>query len=356
MKSYRLILIFFIFCDATLLFGQADCGKFVEEANELYSAGNYDDCIQLLEEGLENCGSFLVMTKNRRERAYVLLINSSLEKDSLQAVDKYFRRLLKNNPDFKRKDYDEIDDFERNLNNYYVIPRLFVGTKIQYRRAWIQYLNTSDAIDGLVPQDDKKKQRKTFNTSLMVDYRLTDSWTQFSEIGYFPLIYEKNIASGNLQQNIEEKSTYTQWDIGTKYYYRPKKMFNPYLEFGMSNQFLTKSKLSVVLKTNPDTNNETVQEQTLNSSDAKIIRKNYVPYLILGGGAFFKKGNLGYGINFRRYQPVGLINDKHNKNVFPDLVNKVKYMDSNFWVIRSDLSLFIVYMFNNVKKRPIVEK
>lgn len=353
MKSWRVILIFFIFCNGTFLLAQSDCSGFVEEANELYNTGNYDDCIQVLEDGLARCPSFF-MTKNRREKAYVLLINSNLEKDSLQAVDKYFRKLLNNNPDFKKRDYDEIDDFERNLNNYYVIPRLSLGMRVMWRSPSLDFTQSSDSLDGLT-LPASKKLKKGFSASFMVDYRITNSWTQFSEIGYYALNYEIDLQNSKYKKSIEENSNFVQWDIGTKYYYNPRGKFNPYFAFGMSNQFLTTSKLRVVLKeTITDSTNITHEVVHEEKVDSRKIRNSYVPYAILGTGFLIKRGKIGYGIDYRLYQPLGVtINDQKNRDALPLLKTNVNYVDSNIRMNRHDWSFIIVYMFNNVKKKPV---
>ncbi len=126
MKNWFLI-ISLLSCTA-FSFAQTECNNLIEDAHDLYHSGNYDECIRKLEQGLKDCS----LSKGKKEKAYILLINSNIEKDSMPSVDNYFKKLLLNNPTFKLKDYDGIDDFKTNFNNYYVFPKLSFGARLYY--------------------------------------------------------------------------------------------------------------------------------------------------------------------------------------------------------------------------------
>jgi hypothetical protein len=349
-KVYALIL--FFTCLRLFAVGQTDCNNLIDDATDMYQSGRYDECIRLLEAGLKTCP----LSKNKKEKAYILLINANIERDSIPAVDKGFKLLLLNNPAFKLKDYDGIDDFKSNFNNYYVFPKLAFGFRIHYRMPKIS--RDTSQFYSVMPNAEQPVKYKTtgrFNVGFMMDYRVNKAWAQFAEISYYAIGYDFETKNSYWTLNAHEDLSYVQWDIGTKYYFNSYKKFNPYILGGMSNQFLLQSHLTLnteVTKVKPDSiynagiNMDVKDNIKLKSSH---LRNPYVPYILLGTGIMYKTGNMGYGLDFRFYTPLKNLNNSGNRFKEHTLIEKYGYIDNDFRMNRMDISFVVVYMFNKVK-------
>lgn len=364
------ILAFIFSCFSRLLFAQSDCNNLLDDAAELYHSGKYSDCVELLERGLKDCP----LSTAKKEEAYILLINSNIEKDSIQAVDRNFKLLLLNNPAFRLKDYMGTDEFKSNYRDYYIFPRLAVGMRVHYRKANLLMGTANYIVKGLT-YETPPKVKSRFNVSYMLDLRLNSAWAQFTELSYYAVSYEMTLNKKHFKQTVEESISLAQWDIGTKYYFNSYKKFNPYLAIGMSNQFVTISQFSIfnsdtLLNPNEIYNpNEVAAYSKIADNtkatlkvDSKSMRRPYIPYIIAGGGLLYKQGKFGYGIDWRYYIPIATINNPSSRFDEPNpvgynkqkLIGDYKYIDNDFRLKRTDISFVIVYMiFNEAKKKPL---
>lgn len=355
MKNWVLIIV--LLCAAKFSFAQTECDNLIEDANDLYHSGNYDDCIRKLEKGLKDCS----LSKAKREKAFVLLINSNIEKDSMPSVDSYFKQLLLNNPAFKLKDYDGIDDFKTSFNNYYVFPKLSFGARIYYCFPKIKVNANYFVIPEVEPLKEYNVER-VFSAAFMSDYRLTKRFTQFSELGYFRVVYNylAHTPNSSWKMNVDEKLSYIQWDIGTKLYFNNYKRLNFCLMGGVSNHFLATSKLDIITTEKRPSNiydNGPGDFENVSTGipdyNSRKLRNPYVPYFLFGGGGLYKFGNFAYGLDIRQYVKLKTINNPEKRIEEPDLLNSHSYMDSNFSLSRTDISLTAVYMFNKVKNKSL---
>lgn len=353
MKNWFLIAI--LLTCATFSFGQTECNNLIEDANDLYHSGNYDECIRRLERGLKECN----LSKGKKEKAYILLINSNIEKDSIPSVDKYFKKLLLNNPTFKLKDYDGIDDFKTNFNSYYVFPKLSFGARIYYCLPKIVVDSNYFVMPGV---QEKKTYEAEYgiNLAFMVEYRLNKRFTQFSELGYFKLDYNFTAENSYWKLSVNEKLNYLQWDIGTKLYFNNYRRLNYYIMGGVSNHFLLNSKLNVATREFVpldiyDSGIGRIDSITsgISNFNSREMRNPYIPHILLGGGLLYKFGKFAYGLDFRYNIGLKWINNPEQRIHYPDLVSRQDYMDSNFRMSRMDISVTAVYMLNKVKSKRL---
>ncbi len=340
------------------LSAQVNCDNIVEEATDLYNSGRYDESVTLLENGLNTCS----LSKAKKEKVYILLLNMNIEKDSMSAVDKYFRLLLKNNPSFKIKDYNGLDDFKKDYGNYYIYPKLSFGLRMHYSK---QSVNSYSAYQ-VMPNIENESEYKTsghFGTNLMVDYRVNEKNALFSEIGYFNIDFERTIKNNYWSLFSNEKIKYFQWDVGIKHFYRTKRQLNPYLTLGLSNQYLMESEFvtlgqtkQVVLNSFSGTDTVNYKALPVVDSDTKSMRNKYIPSLIIGGGAIYKIGYLGLGLDCRLYQSLISLNNKKNRfdENAQSLIRNYGYIDNNIFMSKIDYSIVITYLFNKVKSKKTI--
>lgn len=342
-----------IICSQRLA-AQNNCDNLIEEATELYSSGRYEECITMLENGLNTCS----LTKNRRENAYVLLIYSNIEKDSLPGIDKNFRLLLKNNPAFRIQDYNGPDDFKKYYNNYYVYPKLSIGIRPHYCIPKIMVNATYQIMPDIKEQSDFKAT-PFINTNFFVEYRLLEKISFFADAGYFSVNFRRALQNNYWEMESFEKLTYLQLDFGNKYYFlKSQKKFNFYMMGGFSLQYLKKSVLNLT-QTKTVVNDiytgvETKEYNFLSDFNSQKLRNPYVVSLLFGAGAIYRLGYFGIGLDMRTYISVNTQNNGTKRFTEDDLINNFSYVDSDFRLIKSDFSLILTYSLYKVKKKKSV--
>ncbi len=353
----KTLYILLLVCCQQFVFSQNKCDNIIEGATDLYNTGRYDECIKVLEEGLKTCA----LSKGKKEKAFILLINSNIEKDSIQAVDKNFKALLVNRPNFKLKDYDVLDDFKEKFKNYFIYPKLSVGLRFYYGKPKVWLDPISKAGSRQVQQNLKKngdfRAKEIYNINVSIDYRATEKWGQFSDVGVFTLDYKRELLNNYWTLNVIEQLKYFQWDMGTKRFYRSQKKLTPYLMTGLSSQFLFQSNFSLTqtrtevegLYTGVDTIGV---QKTYLGKDISALRNHYTCYLMLGGGGIYNFGNVSIGFDFRFYALpfITLNNQKQRFKAIPELTSGYSYIDNDIIMTRSDISLTVSYNISNKAK------
>lgn len=336
------------------LAAQNPCDNIIEEATDLYNSGRYEDCINMLQNGLNTCS----LSKNKKENAYVLLINSNIEKDSLPAVDKNFRLLLKNNPSFKIKEYSGLDDFSRKFNNYYVYPKLSFGIRPHYTIPQVWVTRSYQVMPGII-NDSEFKTKKFFNTNFLLEYRAIEKISFFADAGYFSINFSRDL---ELKDSIwkmtsTEELRYFQLDFGNKFYFlKSQNKLNFYLMGGFSNLYLKKGVLNIEqekkIVNNLYGNVDTYVEDYEKNFSSKILRNSYVVSILFGTGVMYRINNFGVGFDLRTYISVNTLNDRTYRFKADRLIKEYSYIDSDTRLVKSDFSLVFTYLLYKVKKKP----
>jgi len=351
MNKWIYILLSILISFGQQLVAQNSCDNIIEDASDLYSSGRYEECIAMLENGLNTCS----LTKSRKENAYVILINANIEKDSLPGIDKNFRLLLKNNPAFKIKDYSGPDDFKKYYNNYYVYPKLSIGIRPHYCTPSI----LSTATYQIMPNIKNQTEYKTapfFNTNFLLEFRAIEKISFFADAGYYTLNFNRELRNDYWIMESFEKLKFLQLDFGNKYYFlKSKKKFNFYMMGGFSNQYLKKSSLNLT-QTKTVVNEvysgiETKEYNFLSNFNSQKLRNPYVVSVLFGAGAVYRVGYFGIGADFRTSISANTLNNQSARFLEPDLINNFSYIDSDFRLIKTDYSLIITYSLYKVKRK-----
>ncbi len=358
MSKWIYIALLIIFCQN--LTAQNNCANLIEEATELYNGGNYDECIHRIENGLKTCS----LSKRQKENAYILLVNSNIEKDSLGGIDKNFRLLLKNNPAFKISEYNGIDDFKKYYKNYYVYPKFSIGLRPHYSIPEIS-IDKIYKIQQNIENQNAYTTSPYFNANLIFDYRPLERIAFFADAGFFALNYSRTIKNSTWQMISNEKTSYFKLDVGNKFFFKPQNKVSFYFMGGFSTQYLLKSELSV---------GDTVAEiiDLYNSSfdkpkdpygpeifDIKSQRNPRVYSLLLGSGAIYRIGYWGIGLDIRFYYSLNTINKKSERfSAIPrleGLMQKYSYIDNDVRMSKTDFSIVLTYSLYKVKSNKVIK-
>ncbi|MGB3947069.1 MAG: hypothetical protein WBM13_03730 [Bacteroidia bacterium] len=337
---------------------QPDCSSFVEKATELYNQGKYDECTSLIEGTLKDCPSIMI-SKSTKEKAYVLLINCYIEKDSIPAVESNFKKLLKNNPAFKIKDYSGVDDFKIYHNSYYTLPRLTVGARLYYSKNKMGVKKEGEySIKTNVQNNTVYAVDNNYGFSVTGELRPFNKIGLFADYGIWNLDYRRNINNSQWSLFYKEKVRYMHLDLGAKYYLNYKQKLNAYLSGGFNNLFILNSELDVSVKetivSSIDYNNNLssqIVEKGRLGFDSKKLRAPLVLSLYCGAGFIYRIGKTGIGLDYRSIFIGSSINSKKNRFEEPSLIETYGYVDNDTFLKRKIISLTFVYMFNQVRQK-----
>lgn len=350
-----IIIIVFVFC-ASQSFAQSECDNIVERASDLYNSGRYDDCVSLLEANMSKCH----LSKSKKEKAYVLLVNSYIEKDSTAAIDKNFKLLLLNNPAFKIKDYVGIDDFKTSYRNYYTLPRLTIGLRVGYYMNDVKQskIRNQYTVKPNIDNNVDYKTKNGFNVSFVSEIRPISKIGLLAECASYTLDYERSVKNKNWELIYSEKINYIQLDLGAKYYLNYKSKLNFNVSAGFNNLYLIGSNLNLfVIDSLPDsdyynnTPNFIVNKDGDPKFDSKNIRSNVVSSFFVGAGFIYKFGNTGVGFDYRTMLSLNTINNQKKRFSEPSLIERFGYIDNDMALRTKTVSIVFVYMFNQVREK-----
>jgi hypothetical protein len=353
MKKYIYIAVLIV-CGQKLA-SQTNCDNFIEEATDLYSSGHYQECITMLENGLNTCS----LSKSKKENAYVLLINSNIEKDSLAGIDKNLGHLLMNNPAFNIDEYNGLDDFIKYFKHYYVYPKLSIGLRVP--RSFVKIIPQN--FYSVIPGADNSAAyiaATDFKFNTFADYRINKKIALFTDVSAFGLSYDRDLISKYCIVYSEEQSTYMQLDFGAKYFFNVPKKINYFMEAGFSNLFLLNSKLTlnrtdIIVKDLYADVDETKYFSENAGINSKKLRNPYVYSLFLGAGAIYRFGPLGVGFDTRVYYSLNTINNISSRFALPELIRDYNYIDNDISMLKFDASIIITYSWFKVERKKTVQ-
>ena len=345
------IFIAFVIICSLKLGAQTSCDNLIEEATDLYNAGHYEECINTLEKGMNTCN----LSKYKKEKAYILLLNSNIETDSLAAIDKNFRFLLKNNPGFSIQDYNGLDDFYKYYNHYYVYPKLSVGIRVP--RSFIKII--PEKFYSIIPDADNNSKfiaSTDFKFNSFADYRINKKAVLFTDISAFTLSIDRDLVAKYCTVYSEEQSTYLQLDFGAKYFFNVEKKINFFTEAGFSNQFLLISKITLnrtdsIVKSLYAGTDEIKEFSSLTDFNSKKLRNPYVYSLFLGAGAIYRVWPLGVGFDTRIYYSLNTLNNISSRFSKPELIRDYNYIDSDIRMVKFDVSVIVTYSWFKVESK-----
>ena len=364
MRSYLYLVVMLLIIPAQKLCAQSNCDNIIEEATYLYNSGRYDECIQMLENGLNTCS----LSKNKKENAYVLLSSSYIEKDSLQAIDKSFKQLLKNNPSFNITEYNPVDDFLKYLNHYDVYPRFTAGLRVP--GSFIKIIPLK--IYSVIPYANNHEPfvgTTDFKFNLFADYRINKKLSFFTDISAFALNLKRELKSDYFKLRSEENLKYLQLDLGQKYFFNVAKKINYFVSTGYSNLVLLDSKLTlnhtdiVVVKNkytnldNSDNLNEPKYFPENTNFNSQKLRNKLVYSIFFGAGAMYRFDPFSIGIDTRAYYTLNTLNNKSARFLEPELITKDNYIDSDLSMLKFDASIIFTYSWFKVEnKKKLLNK
>ncbi len=367
----NLILFLFVIWFSRNASGQINCDNVLDDAQSLYNSGKYSECSQALESALKTCG----LSKNKKEKAYELLINAGLESDNDAQVSKYFKKFLEGDPLFDINDYEALDEFKLHFKQFEIFPRLTFGLRMQgVAPAFpVQKVYTATPRTN---SGNKYTPNDSYYVGGTMEFRFHEKWACTLEFTQTNLSYSRTISSNSWDNgiisadswllNYSENMIYTEIPVSIKYYEKAgtiartskKKLITTYLQFGINNQFLNSSSSTASLKGYTQ-DPYTLQYRAKNSGNSQYnttsMRSSYIASPFAGLGFIVTKGRFALSLDMRYAYSLNSGNDKNSRYAVPELISQYNYIDNDMRISRLEMGLTLYYHFS-FKAKTIKQK
>lgn len=330
---------------------QSDCKKNIKQAEDFYTAGEFDNCIQLTTSALKNC----FYSKKEKEDAYQLLIKCYLETDNIQEADKYAKKLLNNNPNYELKENNNFEDYNRLIKKFSVHPLLSIGLR---NTALRPNFKTTKVFSVLLDGVDYNAPYVTTKTLLMyygwIEFEFIKNLSLNAEFTGLNMEYERRFNKSNWNLSYNEKLSFLEIPFYLKKNFLTTKTIFPYASFGLSYLGLTKATANAQLdyETQSSITGEK-QSTTIFENNINIIsqrsKSNFLG--LVGAGIGFRFKNFGLFIDVRYYKGINNLTQTSNRFNNNVLLNDYFYIDNSVVLNKFEGGICISYTLKNSVKK-----
>ncbi len=349
--SRAFLLLTMLFCVVLNSQSQDNCQTMIRDAELVFESGNYDDCINILENALKDCN----YSSQEKEEALIVLIRAYLEEDNIDEVNKGIVKLLKNNPNFKLREGLVQQDFVAYFNKFRVRPLLSIGVRFGIGIPQYKVTKKYSILDG-VDYNAPYNWRVEGQFEISVEFSFINNLSLSSEAGYISYKYKRSITgvdSWNLDYT--EKISYFEFPLYLKKYFEIKKLnYKPFLLTGLYFTRLQSAFADVELTYHSYDylTNETDRNDISSTKIDRVDERTLNNYGVLFGlGLSHKIKNFIFSTDVRYSIGINNIMSVKNKYHNSELIYNYYYVDNDVKINKLDLSFSVHYVFNYVVKK-----
>ena len=329
-----------------------NCESLLKEAQGLFEAGSYDQVLSNLEESFHSC-SFSIGDK---QRVYVLMIQSQIEKENEGATDSLVQRLLKLNPNYALTDPEVISRFNSAIKRYHVRPAFIIGGQVGYNLPFA-HIETVYSILEDADYSQEYSAKPGIIAGLHLEWLFLPRFSIVIDPYTSRLSYERTI-SGERDFSLkftEQMINYSGTAL-LKYTYSNKKMRYSIVG-GYNYTKISKANADVELSYtayNSITQLYDPYQQAANKIDlmASNLRIRNMNSWVVGAGIAYQQNNFIFSIDARyHYSTRNLVNqsERYSNSL---LVYDYYYVDNDFDINRLEFTGGISYiLFHKISRK-----
>lgn len=345
-----LLLLFLVVYLAFTAKAQNNCEQSIKQAEDFYAAGDYDNCIQLLEKADKECP----FSKKKKELVLELLTKAYLEQDNLPQAEKTAYSLLRNNPYYELKENADHEDFEILVNKFDVHPLFSIGARNTGMQPGFKTVKTFSILDNLDYSTPYRAAETVLLYYIIGEYEFKKTYSINADVITYELSYGRTISKTNSWElNYTEDLSFVEIPLYLKKYFMLGKNFSVYTSAGAGYLRMLKSD-GIVGITYPteDIYDGTVGQYASTASADMISQRNKNSYEWLAGlGIGFKFRGLGIFLDARYTGGLNSITNpakRYDNNIF---VNDYYYVDNIVKMNKYEIGLSLSYTLKNVIKK-----
>ena len=345
-------IVFMLLCSLFPFFAIAQnaCDQNLKQADELYNAGDYDNCISVLESSIKKCG----FSKKKKEFAFELLAKAYLEQDNLQKANQAVLGLLKNNPYYETKENAEHEDFEILVDKFDALPVLSIGLRNTVMRPSFKTTQVNAVLENLDYDVDYQTNKTQLLYYGIAEYGFKKEYSVNLDFINYKLSLNRIITNNNtITLSYLENISFIEVPLYFKKYFFLGKNISLYSALGAGYLRTTKSNATIGLSYfTENIYTGALAEQIAVESFDVLSQKNKNTYEWLAGfGAGFRFRGLGIFIDARYTGGLSNINNSANRYQNTKIVTDYFYVDNALKMNKYEVGLSISYTLKNVVKK-----
>ncbi|MFY9309278.1 MAG: hypothetical protein WAQ28_09560 [Bacteroidia bacterium] len=349
MKRLSLFICLF-FGYACSAIAQNNCEQSIKQAEDFYAAGDYDNCIQLLEKANIDCP----FSKKKKELVLELLAKAYLEQDNLPMAEKATYDLLKNNPHYELKENADHEDFEILVEKFDVHPLFSIGARNTVMQPGFKTVRTYSVLDDLDYSAPYKAAETVLLYYIIGEYEFKKTYSLNADIITYQLSYTRAFSRpSNLELYYMEDLSFLEIPVYLKKYFLLGRNFSIYTCAGAGylRMLGAEGNIGISYLTEDVFNGSTSSFVSTASADVLSMRNRNSYEWLAGLGVGFKFRGLGIFIDARYTGGLNSITNPATRYTNSPFVNNYYYVDNSVKMNKYEVGLSLSYTLKNVIKK-----
>lgn len=350
MNRFFIFILCFLLCFASSLKAQNNCEQNVKQAEEFYTIGDYENCIQILEKSIKECN----LSRKKEEDALELLAKSYLEQDNISHAEATVQRLLENNPHYELKETDIHEDFDLLVKKFDIHPLFSIGIRNAGLQPQFKISKTYSILDDI----DYSTHYKTSKTILLyyawAEYEFRKNLSVSVDVITFNIRYDRSFSKKTDWTMIyNENLSFVEVPLYVKKYCLLGKNILPYATLGVGYLRMTKAQGNATIAySNEDffTGKKTDYSSSGYSDVLDMRNINNYEWLA-GAGIGFKFKNLGIYLDARYCGGLNSLTNSANRFSNKVLTNDYFYIDNSIKLNKVEFGISLSYTLKNLIRK-----
>jgi hypothetical protein len=326
----------------------------VQDANELYSKGDYKGCIQLLDSSTDK-----IWTRVGRVKMFSLKAKAYLEMDSIVKAENTVRTMLKKNPNYELIEDDNEEDFNMLVKRFTVRPKFSMGARNTLFTPVFKIGNTF----SLRPDMDYNTGYEFIRNIelryyLDAEFGFRRNFSLLAELSKFSITYRRYLVNSTNSTVIHytENIDLSELPLSIKKYIPIGKSWMVYGQSGFGFIHMLNANASVDIRevrTDVFSGQQTASDVSDPNINVKGTRHTDFTEWINGFGLGYRVSNFRIYLDFRWYKGLNTINDGKFRFSNPgDLQKTYYYVDNDFYLDGHEVGASFTYTFRyKVRKK-----
>jgi hypothetical protein len=348
MKNLIIFLVF-IFCFVFRSEGQdrivvqkiyTDASDILQRAKDLFSAGDYDGCINLIED-FRVPGKYF-FTKKAKEDILVLKTKAYIEKDNMEEAQLTVKKILIKNPGYELIENDHTEDYNRLVKKFVVYPLFTIGARNSALHPMMKTKKIYFVLEGK-DYSAPYKSKTDFITEYYgwIEYGLNRSFSVNIEGSLNSCSYTREMNGGKKWQlNYSESMSFLEIPVYLKGYLPFTKNIISYASVGFGWMRMLSAKANIALYNQTDDEFDVLKMRRKNSFEA-----------IGEVGLGYKFRNLKICLFGRYFKGLNSITNSARRFDNPELIENYYYIDNSVVLDKYELGASISFVIKNAVKK-----
>jgi len=335
----KLVPILILFCTVNAATGQSttyqnkqtDYEIRLKEAENFYTTGHFDKCIEDLQWILKSCP----LSKTGKENVLQLLANANIEIGQPEQADSAIHELLKNNPHYQLNEDIEPEPYCRMVKKYTVHPLLSIGARntLDFTRfVTTRIFSVQPGLNYNEPYINSMHELMYYGT---MEYEFYKNVALCGDLIFFWMSYDRHI--GNIY--FWEKDYFAESPVYVKKYFPIAKNILPYIASGIGYLNLYNANAYV---------SKDIISQYYNPLS---MRNRNLFEIIEGAGLGYQFRNLRIFLDVRFYQGLNSLTKASARYDNPILIKDYYYIDNTIKIHQFEFGATITYTLLNSEKK-----